>query len=530
MLWKALRERWRGGGWLVLAGGALWLLLIRQLRGEWTLNEQYHYGWFVPLLALYLGWEAWQCRPVLQRPGSRRGIIFCLGLLLLFLFPIRLVQESNPDWRLVSWLFALVTVGGTWCGLYLGGGIAGWRHFAFASAFILTAVPWPSPIEQPLVQGLMEYVAAAGVEILTWIGIPAQANGNVIALPGQLVGVDEACSGVRSLQTVIMAGLFLGEIQRMSWRRRVALLIFGVGLALAMNVARTVILVWIVASEGAAKLELWHDKVGMAVLIGTLVGVWGIALGLSRGVAMSAPTVTTRNDSTRLFPTGAAQRWAFVLLGWLLIIELATEGWYRWHERSAVETTPWTVSFAAGSPMKDWTVTPIQLRERERRLLRADEVEASLWRHSFDTEVTAYYLRWYPGLNAAQLARLHRPEVCLPSAGCFLRANEGAWKTEVGPVSLVFRRLIFDDRGHPLFVFYCLAEDYVSSEINPGEDWSGWSRLLATVHGRRHLGQRALELIVSGSKDLAQAERLAAAVVNASVRPLKDRRDAGRSD
>src|SRR5882724_4648585 len=47
---------------LILA--ALWLMLCRDLSAEWSVNEQYNYGWFVPFFALYLFWLRWQDRPV----------------------------------------------------------------------------------------------------------------------------------------------------------------------------------------------------------------------------------------------------------------------------------------------------------------------------------------------------------------------------------------------------------------------------------------------------------------------------------
>src|SRR5947207_14718912 len=45
---------------------ALWFLLCKQLSGEWSVNEQYKFGWFVPLFALYLFWLRWQDRPPAQ--------------------------------------------------------------------------------------------------------------------------------------------------------------------------------------------------------------------------------------------------------------------------------------------------------------------------------------------------------------------------------------------------------------------------------------------------------------------------------
>src|SRR5690349_6077602 len=43
--------------------GLLWFELCRALSSEWRLNDQYNYGWFVPIFAAYLFWLRLQDRP-----------------------------------------------------------------------------------------------------------------------------------------------------------------------------------------------------------------------------------------------------------------------------------------------------------------------------------------------------------------------------------------------------------------------------------------------------------------------------------
>ena len=52
-------------------------------------------------------------------------------------------------------------------------------------------------------------VAAIAAETMTLFGVPAQLEGNLIRVSSGLVGVNEACSGVRSLQTSLMIGLLV---------------------------------------------------------------------------------------------------------------------------------------------------------------------------------------------------------------------------------------------------------------------------------------------------------------------------------
>jgi hypothetical protein len=54
-----------------------------------------------------------------------------------------------------------------------------------------------------------------------------------------VLGIDEACSGVRSLQATLMVSLFLGEIHRLKIGARVALVAIGFGAAFLTNIGRS---------------------------------------------------------------------------------------------------------------------------------------------------------------------------------------------------------------------------------------------------------------------------------------------------
>src|ERR1700704_6273022 len=56
----------------------LWLEVINHLKGEWSFNPQYAYGWSVPFLAVYLFWKRWATRPAPAPSGQR---LFAIALL-----------------------------------------------------------------------------------------------------------------------------------------------------------------------------------------------------------------------------------------------------------------------------------------------------------------------------------------------------------------------------------------------------------------------------------------------------------------
>jgi drug/metabolite transporter (DMT)-like permease len=92
----ARSDRRRARTALVFAAiGALWFLLCRELSGEWSLNEQYNYGWFVPFFALYLFWLRWQNRPEPSPPRKTLLVWIFIGVpALLLLLPLRLFESE----------------------------------------------------------------------------------------------------------------------------------------------------------------------------------------------------------------------------------------------------------------------------------------------------------------------------------------------------------------------------------------------------------------------------------------------------
>src|SRR5438093_982019 len=93
--------------WLTVATlGVLWGALCRHLAAHWNSNPQYSFGWLVPAAALYLAHRRWTTRPAPAEPAGS-GLRWLVALLAFALFPTWLIEQPNPDWRLVSWLFAV---------------------------------------------------------------------------------------------------------------------------------------------------------------------------------------------------------------------------------------------------------------------------------------------------------------------------------------------------------------------------------------------------------------------------------------
>ena len=491
------------GAWplAVIALGACWLLFFAELRGEWEINPQYNYGWAVPLLAVVLVCRRWPDRPEARAPESSLLPAMAGAGLLLLLLPLRLLLEANPEWRLLYWVHGCQLLALTACLLYRAGGWPWVRYFAPAVLFMLIAVPWPMELETAIIQGLMRFVAGLTVEVAGWLGIPAVQHGNLIEVGVGMVGIDEACSGVRSLQSGLMVSLFLGELYRMSGLRRAALLTSSLLFVLVANLCRTSFLVWAATHRGLAQMETWHNAAGLSVMFLVFGGLFGLAQVLKPALATSKPSDETARPMLPALP-----RWlGCAVLGWLVSVGLATELWYRAHESGLAPKVQWHVVWPSQSP----AFTSKQVPEKALAILRCSQSEAASWEDDQGNQWSGFFLHWDPGRNSAQLAKGHRPDICLPATGATLSEDFGLVSLAANGVEMPFRYQTFRNGARLLHVFYCLWSDRISPRGQPLlEDGSRASRLRAVLAGRRNLGQQVLEVVLQGPEAKEEAVAL----------------------
>ena len=503
------RESNRVLGWIVPGLLALWL--FHHLQFEWSINEQYNYGWAVPFLAAFLFYQRWAARPAAP-PMRNLALIVAQWVILLLLLPVRLIEEANPDWRLLSWIFALAVVGYWLLALARTGGGAWVRYFAFPVCFVLVAVPWLVQVENVVVQGLTRAVAFVAVEMAGWIGIGAYQLGNVIQLHNGVVGVDEACSGVKTLQAAIMVALFLGDLLRLTITRRVLLVVLGCGWVFACNVARATTLVVLAASRGFDALKEWHDGIGAAVLILGMLGLVAIAWLLGRR-EMTADHPVQTGPMNRTPGVSSGELVANIV--WLAALFVGTELWYRAHEQRLIARPEWRVRWPAGETQ----IREIPIPDETRAILRYNDATSAAWENPSGVVWWTFFARWEPQQTALQLVRSHTPEICLPAAGRNFLRELPPIVLETGATPLRFRVYEFEQGGHPLFVYVCIQEDKTApgADARHAGEWNLQGRLRAVANGQRNLGQRLLEIAVIGLPNAEQANAATARTVRQIV-------------
>jgi exosortase len=468
----------------------------------------------VPVLALYLLYERWGSRPPALAPSRPAWLLAFAALLLAAFLPVRVIQEANPDWVKINWTLAALGVGLSVLALIATGGVRYARHFVFPILFCFTALPWPVWMETWLLQVLMRGNASICAEGLTWCGTPALAVGNLIQVADRWVNVEEACSGIRSLQTAFMMSLFLGELHRLGVFRRLGLVAASFGFAFFINILRTMLLTFLTAGAAGAE-ERWHDTVGVVAMVVTLASLWLLSEWFRPRQAAAVPVAADPAEEFRRQPF---PRWFAVTgLVWLVAAESLTVRWYVWHESRVPPAVAWHVAWPETAPR----FLRGEFAERTLALLKFNQGTTASWETADGYPWQMYALDWAPGRVSKFLSSSHYPTVCLPATGLTLIDELGGWECEVNGLRIPFATYLFRQGERDVHVFHAIIED---RPLRAGEPFTylqvdSTERLRSVARGERNLGQHVIGIALLSAGSSAEAREVVSRVLQSVIRP-----------
>jgi exosortase len=298
------------------------------------------------------------------------------------------------------------------------GGPELFRAELFPMLFFLTAIPWPARLEQPITGGLMRAVAVATTEILHWLGVEAETSGGAIALRDGLVGITEACSGIRSLQAGLMFGLAMGEWFLLRPTRRIVLLGIAVLAALATNLTRTLTLALQAERHGVASVEQIHDLTGnftITALVATiwLAGKWLAPKTTAAPLGWDELRQRLRDLGTSLFaPAHRGLAFAAVICLVSLIAARAINA--RLETGDHAQLGPFFVAAPSASAGDETIAVPKEiwneLRPTSGEYIRRQDATLP---HGF---ADLYHFYWKPS-PWNRFLLVHRPDICMPGVG-----------------------------------------------------------------------------------------------------------------
>jgi exosortase len=267
---------------LVVAFGLLYRHVLVKLVHDWWTDDNYSHGFLIIPIALYLAWErrrAFASAP--QRPSSF-GLIVVLGSIAVLLAGI-----------LGSELFLTrISILGTVTGSVLF--LFGWarlRVLAFPLAFLVLMIPLPAIIFNQIAFPLQLLASRFGEFTLTSVEIPVLREGNVLILANTSLEVAEACSGIRSLVSLLTLGIMFGYFSDQRGWMRTLIAVSTIPIAIIANGVRVAGTGVAAHSFGPAAAEgFLHEFSGWAVFVVAFL----MMMALQRLLGRLAPPPTAK--------------------------------------------------------------------------------------------------------------------------------------------------------------------------------------------------------------------------------------------
>jgi exosortase len=232
---QALETSRRSREWIlwpgILAGLTviLYAPVLKNLVADWWNNPDYGHGFLVPVFSGYVLWREREKWLNTEIKPSNFGLLVMLGAVVILLGGSLGAELFTTRISLLILLAGMI--------LFL----AGWKMLRAVSlplAFLILMIPLPVLIYNQITFPLQLLASRFATFWLELVRVPVLREGNVLILPNYSLEVVEACSGIRSLMTLLTLAIAYGYlVERRRWVRY-ALAILMVPIAIVSNAIR----------------------------------------------------------------------------------------------------------------------------------------------------------------------------------------------------------------------------------------------------------------------------------------------------
>ena len=237
--------------------------VLRLLVFQWWKDPNYGHGFFVPLFSGYILWhqrERWMKSEI--KPSNFGFLVMLAAVGLLFI--------GSLGAELFTSRFSLLVL---IAGIILF--LAGWkmlRAVAFPLAFLVFMIPIPVIIYNQITFPLQLIASRLATFWLEVVQVPVLRDGNVLILSNLSLEVAEACSGIRSLMSLIALAVAYGHLAEPRRWVRYALIVLMVPSAIVTNAMRIMGAGVLAHKFGPQAAEgFLHQFSGWVVFLATLV-------------------------------------------------------------------------------------------------------------------------------------------------------------------------------------------------------------------------------------------------------------------
>ena len=445
--------------WTRLHFGALAFLgvgLLAILIPQWRHNADLAHGWTTPLASFLLLVESRKKQPsrfLADGTAAAATTVLCL-------LGLSLTVAGGLFMAALEWSHSLVTAtfACAFCAYFaacwLGAASTQTRQFPFgwsgavAILLWLLSAPLPPGTYATLTLALQSLVTQVVLGALHLLGIAAVRHGNILQLPHVAVGVEEACSGIRSLLSCVYAGLLFSATLRTA-ASRIGIVVLGALLAVLANIVRSLVLT-LLAHHGTDIGGSWHDFTGYAIIALTTVALAFAAHHLRKRA--TAATVPGAAQPPAAKAADLPLRWPAPLLSGALLLGLviATGLFFASRTPSNRQTVLPDLSLLLPRHVEGWSTEVNTDVQRFSAQLQTDVLTQVSYFREYSSgkrgEVTVYVAFWPAETVPVSVVASHTPDACWPGSGWVLQ------KETVRRVPLRIKDRVIDDAEERIFM------------------------------------------------------------------------------
>ena len=249
---------------LLAALVGLYYPVLTSLVHDWSTNDNYSHGFFIPLISGYMVYALREeLGRIAVRPANWGFIVLLAGLGQLY------VARVGSEYFLQRTSLILVLLG---MALFLWGRELT-KKLLLPIGYLLFMVPIPAIIWNKIAFPMQLFSSAVTERVIQAIGLPVFREGNVLHLAQTTLEVVDACSGLRSLTTMFALAAALAWFSDFATWKKWLLFFAAAPVAIFANIVR------LTATAGLA--SFYGEKVAQGFLhdfSGLFTFVFGLAL------------------------------------------------------------------------------------------------------------------------------------------------------------------------------------------------------------------------------------------------------------
>lgn len=237
----------------------MYFRIIPDMVQVWSHDENYSHGFLVPVIAGYFLWQRWPDLKNREVKPDGIGLAIIVAGVLQLLGGWFGIEYFTMRSSLIVLLAGMTLL---WFGREV------FKTLALPLGYLIFMVPIPYIIYDMAAFPLKLLVTRVSVAFLKIVGVVVMREGNIIMFPTTTLEVADACSGIRSLVSLLALAVAYAFAMQTSNRRRWLVVCSAVPIAIATNALRVIVTGILAQWWGARAAEgFFHEFAGMTVFV-----------------------------------------------------------------------------------------------------------------------------------------------------------------------------------------------------------------------------------------------------------------------